>query len=383
MSAVIGDDMAEVERVLIVGGGIAGLTLGRALHRQGLTVELVERSPVWRAEGGGIAVQPNGLRMLRALGLDATVERAGTRVHGWRFCDAPGNVLSESDLDALWGDVGPFIGIERMRLQQVLVAGVEGVPCRLGISISSLAEDDDGASVVFSDGSSGGYDLVVGADGISSTVRALALSPVRPAYTGAMAWRSVAPIRPGGLTTLQFHLGEGCFFGLCPVGDGRTYGFGNITEPRAQEPMAGRLDRLRRHFRGFSAIVQDYLTALSRDEEIHCAPVDWLALEEWHRGRVVLIGDAAHASSPMMGQGGCMAMEDAYVLAESLRAHSTLTQALDAYAARRRPRVNWVHEQSDAVAQSFRLPIATRNAALAQHGDEMFQRRFAPLTATP
>jgi 2-polyprenyl-6-methoxyphenol hydroxylase-like FAD-dependent oxidoreductase len=164
-----------------------------------------------------------------------------------------------------------FTGIERLRLQEVLVAGVEGVPCRLGISISSLTENADRVSVVFSDGSSGAYDLVVGADGISSTVRALALSPVRPTYTGGMAWRSVAPIRPRGLTTLQFHLGKGCFFGLCPVGDGRTYGFGNITGPRAQEPMVGRLDRLRRHFTGFSAIVQDYLAALSHDEEIPTA----------------------------------------------------------------------------------------------------------------
>ncbi|MBV9377243.1 MAG: FAD-dependent monooxygenase, partial [Alphaproteobacteria bacterium] len=130
-------------------------------------------------------------------------------------------------------------------------------------------------------------------------------------------------------------------------------------------------------------IVQNYLTALSRDDQIHCSPVDWVALEEWHRGRVLLIGDAAHASSPMMGQGGCMAMEDAVVLADSLRAYATLAQALDAYAARRRPRVRWMHERSDAVAQSFRLPTVTRNAALRQHGDEMFRQRFAPLVAAP
>jgi 2-polyprenyl-6-methoxyphenol hydroxylase-like FAD-dependent oxidoreductase len=318
--------MAEVETVLIVGGGIAGLALGRALQGQGFTVELIERSPVWRAEGGGIAVQPNGMRALRALGLDAEVERAGARIQRWRFCDEAGEILSESDLDALWGDVGPFIGIERMRLQRILVAGVEGVPCRLGTSIRSLTQHDDGVSVVFSDGSSGGYDLVAGADGISSTVRALAPSATPPAYSGGMAWRSIAPIRPRGLTPLQFHLGEGCFFGLCPVGDGRTYGFGNITQPRAEERVAGRLERLRRRFAGFGGIVQDYLAALSRDEEIHCAPVDWLALEEWYRGRVVLIGDAAHASSPMMGQGGCMAMEDACVLAASLRSHATVWQ---------------------------------------------------------
>jgi len=113
---------------LLSGGGIAGLTLARALRGHGFTVELVERSTAWRAEGGGIAVQPNGMRMLRALGLDAAVERAAARIRRWHFCDQAGEILSESDLEVLWGDVGPFIGIERTRLQQALVAGIEACP---------------------------------------------------------------------------------------------------------------------------------------------------------------------------------------------------------------------------------------------------------------
>jgi len=374
--------MAEVETALIVGGGIAGLTLGRALHRQGLTVEIIERSPEWRAEGGGIMVHANGMRMLRSLSLDIAVQRAGECVRRWQFCDHGGEILCESDLEALWGDVGPCIGIERTRLQQVLVAGIEGVPCRLGTSIRSLTQYDDRVSVTLSDESSGTYELLVGADGISSTVRTLAIGTTTPAYTGAMAWRSVAPIRPRGLTNLQFLLGEGCFFGLCPVGDG-TYGFGNITGQRAHEPVAGRLDRLRRHFAAFGSIVQDYLAALTSDEQVHCAPVDWVALEKWHTGRVVLIGDAAHASSPMMGQGGCMAMEDACVLAETLRSDTTVAKALESYVARRRPRVSWVQQESDAVARSFRLTPDTRNTALRQYGDQMLQRRFSPLVAPP
>ena len=382
-STAIGENMAEVKTVLTVGGGIAGLTLGRALRRQGFTVEVVERSTTWRAEGGGIMVHANGMRMLRALDLEAAVERAGTRVRLWHFCDQAGEILCESNLEALWGDVGPCIGIERMRLQQALVAGIEGVPWRQGTSIRSLTQHDERVSVTFDDGSSATYDLVVGADGISLTVRALTLSTTPPTYTGGMAWRSVAPIRPRGLTSLQFLLGEGCFFGLCPVGDGSTYGFGNITQSRAYEPLEGRLDRLRRHFAGFGGIVQDYLAALTSDEQIHCGPVDWVALDKWHSGRVVLIGDAAHASSPMMGQGGCMALEDACVLAESLRRNATTAGAIESYVARRRPRVSWVHQESDAAAQGFRLPSDTRNAALRQHGDQVFQRRFAPLVAAP
>ena len=166
-STAIGENMAEVKTVLTVGGGIAGLTLGRALRRQGFTVEVVERSTTWRAEGGGIMVHANGMRMLRALDLEAAVERAGTRVRLWHFCDQAGEILCESNLEALWGDVGPCIGIERMRLQQALVAGIEGVPWRQGTSIRSLTQHDERVSVTFDDGSSATYDLVVGADGIS------------------------------------------------------------------------------------------------------------------------------------------------------------------------------------------------------------------------
>jgi 2-polyprenyl-6-methoxyphenol hydroxylase-like FAD-dependent oxidoreductase len=375
--------MSAVKTVLIVGGGLAGLSLARALHQHGLTVEVIERSTEWRAEGGGIAVQPNGMRILRALGLDAAVKEHGERLRWWRFCDQDGALLSENDLEDLWRDTGPFIGIERMRLQQVLVGGITGVPCRLGTAIHDLSQRDDHVSVAFSDGSLGAYDLVVGADGITSAVRGLAFDAIAPAYTGAMAWRSIAPIRPCGLTSLQFLLGEGCFFGLCPVADGRTYGFGNITGPRTHEPPVGRLDRLRRHFAGFAKIVQDFLQALTTDEQIHCGPVDWIALDRWHAGRVILIGDAAHASSPMMGQGGCMAMEDTWVLAEKLMNCGSLTEALASFVAQRLPRVRWVHQESAAVAASFQLPANVRNDALRQAGAEMFRHRFKPLVTGP
>ena len=375
--------MADVKRILIVGGGIAGLTLASALHRLGFKPELVERSPAWHAVGAGIMVHANGMRMLHALGMGAGVEHAGMVVRRWGFCDQQGEVLCETDLGALWGDVGLCIGIERTALQQVLVAGAVAVPRRLGTSVTSLIQDDHRVSVGFDDGSFGEYDLVVGADGISSTVRALTLSPVPPAYLGQMAWRSLAPVRPRGLTALQFLLGDGCFFGLCPVGGGRTYAFGNVTEPRFREALQGRLERVRDRFAAFGGLVREYLAALEHDEQIHCSPIEWVDADQWHIGRVVLIGDAAHASSPMMGQGGCMAMEDAYVLAEELRQSDTVCSALSTYVHRRRPRVKWVQQESLAAGESFRLSPAVRNAALRERGDEMLRRRFRPLIAAP
>lgn len=373
----------NIERILIVGGGIAGLTLAAALQRHGFAAELIERSPSWQAVGAGIAVQPNGMRILHTLGVGAAVERAGAVIRRWGFYDHLGALLSETDLEALWGDVGPFVGVERVKLHQALLAAAAAVPSRLGLSVTSLTQHAECVSVVLSDGSTSMYDLVVGADGLASTVRALTLSAVPPVSGGQMVWRSVAPIRPRGLTTLQFLLGDGCFFGLCPVGNGQTYGFGNVSEPRFHDAVEGRIERLRQRFAAFGGIVQDYLGALEDDEQIHCSPIEWMEQAEWYTGRVVLIGDAAHASSPMMGQGGCLAMEDAYVLAEVLRSEASVESALDAYVSRRKARVTWVQQASRAVADSFRLPPAVRNAALQERGDQLMHQRFAPLIPAP
>jgi 2-polyprenyl-6-methoxyphenol hydroxylase-like FAD-dependent oxidoreductase len=375
--------MACVDKTLIVGGGIAGLTLAASLHQRGFEAELIERSTCWNAVGAGMSVQANAMRVLRALGMDADVERAGTVLRRWSFCDQQGEMLFDVDLELLWEGVGPCIGIERAKLQRILVAGAAAAPCRLGTTIASLHQDGRRVSVEFSDGSTGQYDLIIGADGISSTVRRLTLSADPPANAGHMAWRSLAPIRPEGLTNLRFFLGDRCFFGLCPVGNGHTYGFGHVSELSVHDEMRGRLERLRKRFAEFATPIQEYLAALECDEQIHCSTVEWVQEEEWYTGRVLLIGDAAHASSPMMGQGGCMAIEDAYVLAEVLRSAATVESALEAYVIRRKPRVKWVQQESRAVSESIRLPPETRNAVLRARGEETFERRFRPLMVAP
>jgi 2-polyprenyl-6-methoxyphenol hydroxylase-like FAD-dependent oxidoreductase len=378
-----GTPMADVERTLIVGGGIAGLTLASALHTQGFEVDLIERNPTWQTLGAGMAIQPNAMRALRALELDGAVVDRGMVLYRWGFCDRQGELLCEIDLQAFWNGVGPFIGIERAKLQQALLIGVAAVPCRLGTSVIALRQDHDGVSIRFSDGSSGRYDLVVGADGISSSIRELAFGVNPPAGAGHIAWRSVVPMRPAKLSDLRFFFGDRCFFGLCPVGSGHTYGFGHVAEPYFHDDVRGRLARLRRRFDGFAEPVQQFLAALDCDEQVHCSTVEWVDQEEWHRGHVVLIGDAAHASSPMMGQGGGMAVEDAYVLAECLRSAHTAEAALDRYVTRRKPRVSWVQQESLAVSQIIGLPSGPRDAALRTRGKEMFRHRFQPLIASP
>jgi 2-polyprenyl-6-methoxyphenol hydroxylase-like FAD-dependent oxidoreductase len=297
--------VAEVDRILIVGGGIAGLSLATALTRRGLTPELVERSPAWPTVGAGIALHANAGRMLRTLGLGQAVARAAATLPGWSFLDQRGGLLCETDLADLWGEAGPCMGITRIRLQQILAGAAGSAKHRLGVAVTALAREAGRVSVGFSDGSSGGYDLVVGADGIYSTVRGLTVSPVPPEYAGLMSWRSVIPARPPGVINLMLLMGEGCFFGLVPVGDSGTYGFAG--GERFDDPPPGRLERFRERFAGFGGPVPAYLAALEDDEQLHFGPIESLELDNWRDGRVVLIGDAAHATPPSMGEGGAMA----------------------------------------------------------------------------
>ena len=375
--------MAEVDRILIVGGGIAGLSLATALHRQGYTPELVERSTAWPAVGAGINLPANGVRVLRALGVGEAVDRTGALLRRWGFFDQQGELLCETDLGELWRDVGPCLGIARVRLQEALLTGAAAVPHRLGVSLTAMTQDDDRVRVSLSGGGCGDYDLVVGADGIYSTVRELAVSSSPPSYAGQMVWRSMIPTRPEGVVDMMVLVGDGRFFGLVPMGEGYTYGFGAVDGKHFEEPCVGRLERFRRSFVGFGGPVPAYLAALQSDEQLHVGPIEWVELDEWYRGRVVLIGDAAHAGPPHMGEGGCMALEDALVLGDCLRRADSVESALEAYVRRRRPRADWVQKQSRAAAQAWVLPPAVRNAALRERGDQMFRDRYRLLIPPP
>ena len=375
--------MTRKERILIVGGGIAGLTVAIALRRRGFAPELVERAASWRAFGKGIVIQPNAMRQLRNLDVASHLEAAGAAIRRFQYLNETGEVLSEIDLTELWSGVDS-VAFERGELQNALLRSVDRQRCHLGVAVTSLSLRESSVSVGFSDGRSADYDLAIGADGIGSTVRALAIGSTAPRYCGQAAWRALAPIRRRGADEIQFWLGDGIFFVTYPVGAERTYVGAYVAEAaNGHAPVEGCLARLRDRFAAFGEPVRALIDSLTCDEQIHCSVVESLELPEWRRGRVLLIGDAAHASSPMMGQGGCMAVEDAAVLAELLETSPSIDAALDAFSPRRRPRVDWVQAQSDAHARNALAGPAARDAIIRERGARAFRDRFAPLLVVP
>jgi 2-polyprenyl-6-methoxyphenol hydroxylase-like FAD-dependent oxidoreductase len=336
-------------RVLVVGGGIGGLSTAIALRQRGVEVDVVEINPKWDVYGVGIIQPGNAIRALDALGLAEQAVAQGFAMKGSRFHDSQGNLLGEVPaLDLLGPKYPPMNGITRPKLHAIFQEAVKasGADVRLGLTVDRVGED---ARVTFSDGGVGSYDLVVGADGIHSRVRSLVFPDApEPEYTGQIVWRYNVP-RPEGLETLDMFVGANGKAGFVPLSPDLIYVLYIEAVPAEQVKMPD--DRLAEIFRArmaeFGGPVGEVRDRYITDsDKVVVRPVESLLVPTpWHRGRVVLVGDAAHATSPHVGQGGAMAIEDALVLAEEVTGDD-LDAALTRYAERRYPRCREIWEIS-------------------------------------
>ena len=371
-------------RVLIVGGGIAGLALARTLARIGARPEVIEREPAWRPAGTGMYLPGNATRALRALGLHAQVASRSVEISRQRFCDHRGRLLREVDVAALWRPVGPCLAMHRTDLHDLLREATGDVPIRLGQKVNRVTQRNGVVSVECSDGTSGDYDLVVAADGINSAVRQLTFEPTAvPHSVGQFGWRFVAA-RPPEVTTWSLMLGPRTAFLTIPIADDRVYCYGDMLSPRhpdsAERAPAERLTQL---FSEFADPATTLLDTLDAAAEIHASTIEEVALNSWVRDRVVLIGDAAHATSPNMAQGAAMALEDALVLAHCLHDISAIPDALAAFEARRRPRTDWVRAQTHRRDHTRYLPPTVRDNVIRVLGRRIFDAHYRPLLDQP
>jgi 2-polyprenyl-6-methoxyphenol hydroxylase-like FAD-dependent oxidoreductase len=374
--------MPSPSRILIVGGGIAGLALGRALREQGFVPEIIESAASWPTGGTGLYLPGNGVRALGALGLADTVLARATCMSHQRILDHTGRQLAEIELAKLWNRVGLCVGIARGELHRILLEGAAGVPMRLGTTVTTLSQHDDGVDVGFADGSTGSYDLVVGADGIHSSIRQLVFGSTGPRHLGQVSWRFLVA-QSGVIETWTVMLAARRAFLTMPVGPNRLYCYADLATPVTEDPTGRDRDRFLALFAEFAEPVPSILSELESFDSIHFSPIEEIVVDNAVCGRVVLLGDAAHATSPNMAEGASMALEDALVLAEMLATNRSPDDALSAFSERRRARIRWVQQRTHHRDRIRTLPVPLRDLALRVLGTALYKRDYRPLFEEP
>ncbi|MFC0527904.1 FAD-dependent monooxygenase [Phytohabitans kaempferiae] len=359
-------------RILVVGAGIAGLAAARALRLVGFRPEVVDKLPASTVAGAGIYLPGNATRALRELDLDAPVRPFGEVVTRQRFLDARGGELCEVDLARLWHGVGECRALPRADLHRVMLSGAGGaVRHETEVTRVDLVEGAS-AKVAFGDGSTAEYDVVVGADGRRSPVRLMAELGGAAVPVGQVMYRSVVTGGPK-ITEWTAVLGERAAFVVMPMGAGRLF---VCADEAATAAPADGLARMRELFGGFGGPVPAVLDAM---EKVQVAVTDEVEIRSWSRGPVVLVGDAAHATAPTLAQGAAMAMEDAVVLADSLRRCASVPEALSEYERRRRPRTSWVLEHTHERDRLRDVSPETRDPELRQRGGDIFADHYRAL----
>jgi 2-polyprenyl-6-methoxyphenol hydroxylase-like FAD-dependent oxidoreductase len=343
--------VVELDRILVVGGGIGGMSAAISLARAGYRVDLVERDPGWRVLGAGLTVLGSTLRALGRVGVLDEVMDQGYFAYGNNIYSYKGNLLFQRPgMRMPDADLPSGGGILRPTLHNILSAATKKakVNVRLGLSLETITDGPYDAAVRFSDGSSESYGLVIAADGLQSTLRQEYFPDApQPAFTGQGCWRLVID-RPAEIDRSSFYVGGPVTVGTVPVSQQQMYVW--VLEHAPENPFVDpetqhqKLAMLLADFGGAVGRVRDELHTLST---IVYRPLETILVPEpWYRGRLLLSGDAAHATTPHLASGAGMGIEDGVVIAEELSRATTLDEALAAHQRRRFERCRLVVETS-------------------------------------
>ncbi|WP_342620135.1 FAD-dependent oxidoreductase [Rhodoferax sp. GW822-FHT02A01] len=340
------------QRILIIGGGFSGMAAAIQLRKLGADVDLVEIDPGWRSYGAGISLGGATLRAFRQLGILEAFLAQGHASDGVNICLPHGPQIATLPTPRIAGDDVPGgAGIMRPVLARIMAEATRaaGTQVHLGCSFTQIEQDADGVEVGFTDGQRRRYDLVIGADGLYSKVRQTVFpNAPQPRYSGQAVWRAVLPCQEG-ITNTTMWMGPKVKPGVNPISATEMYLF--LTEPRANNDHvdpATFVDHLRGLLADFPApALQTIRGQIGPDSQIVFRPLESLLLPQpWFQNRVVLIGDAVHATTPHLASGACIGIEDALVLAEEIGCNTDTQQALAAFSARRWERCRMVVQNS-------------------------------------
>lgn len=363
--------------VLVVGGGIAGFAMMRALDQRGIAASLVDRLNGPPDAGLGLNLPGNAVRALSELGVGDGLKQRGVPVRRREYHNARGRLLFAIDEASFWGpDAAPICAL-RGDVLSLLRSGLPESAVRWDTTVTAVSESSRQVRVDFGAAGSESYDFVVGADGVRSAVRTAILGPggQRAALLSAAGWRFVTT-NPG-VACWSVWSGPAGTFLLIPVDAERVYGWGSATKGG---PVEADERWLWSTFADYPEPVRRAVSSIRAEpSSLYYSPVEEVRLDRWHQGHVVLIGDAAHATAPVWAQGAALAAEDALVLAELLATLEDWTTVGDEFAARRRARVEHVQKMTDQMSRSAGLPGWLRDAILPIVGPLTYRKTFSPL----
>lgn len=348
--------ISTIANALIVGGGIGGMATAISLATRGVAVTLIDLDPEWRVYGAGITITGPTLRAYKSLGMVDDIATQGAITAGSRIFLFNGTHLADLDEPALEEGLPATGGIMRPVLHHIMQQRIKAldIPVRLGLTVTELTNRDNGVDVTFSDGTTGRFDLVVGADSVNSTVRDMAFPHMgEPERTGQGCWR-ISIERPPGLERGEFYLGHQYTVGITRCGEDAVYLF-MLTPHESREKHFDDEElytTLKANLAGFGGSAGWIRDNMTRDHWINYRPLAAkIQPGPWANGRIVLVGDSVHATTPHLASGAGMAVESGIVLAEELEKGATAEAALAAYEARRFDRCRDVVDSSVEVGQ--------------------------------
>lgn len=346
--------MNSVKKVLIVGGGIGGQSVAIGLKKAGIEAEIVEIHKAFNVYGVGIIQQQNAMRALDMIGIcDETLDR-GYAYGKLKMFTGHGHLIGEAGAPPM-GKYPTHNGISRRTLHEVMYEECLklGIPFKMGQTVEEIDNRPDGVDVTFTDGSKGSYDLLVASDGIQSKVRGMIFEDMSPRYVGLSVWRYPFKLHKD-LDTGHMYYGKKSKLGLIPMSADSMYIFLVSAEGEDWKLDEDRLvPMLKDYMSEFPVKIAQDLTAQVTDPKlVNYRPLEALRISgDWYKNRVVIIGDAAHATIPQLGSGAALAIEDAVVLADEFRKNDSAEVALPAFMKRRYERCMSVVNASETLGE--------------------------------